>query len=72
MWDTESNVELARAAREAAGDSDDPLFDYVLGFESARARSVVESAPLLEAVERAIANDPAGRDEPRALLLAAD
>ena len=35
-WDTESNVELARAAREAAGDSDDPLFDYVLGLELAR------------------------------------
>ena len=71
-WDTESNVELARAAREAAGDSDDPLFDYVLGFELAREGSVLESAPLLEAVEHAIANDPAGRDDPRALLLAAD
>lgn len=71
-WDTPSNVELARAARELAGDSDDPLFDYVLGFELAREGSVRESVPLLEAVDRAIANDPARRADPRALLVAAD
>ena len=71
-WDTESKVELARAAHEAAGDSDDPLFDHVLGFELAREGSVLESAPLLAAVERAIANDPVRRGDPRALLLAAD
>ena len=71
-WDTESKVELARAAHEAAGDSDDPLFDHVLGFELAREGSVLESTPLLAAVERAIANDPVRRGDPRALLLAAD
>ena len=71
-WDTESNVELARAARDAAGDSDDPLFDYVLGFELARQGSMAESARLLEAAERAIVDDPARRDDPRALMLAAD
>ena len=71
-WDTASNVELARSAREAAGDTDDPLFDYVLGFELAREGSVLESAPLLAAVDRAISGDRARRDDPRALLLAAD
>ena len=71
-WDVAPNVELARAAREAAGDSDDPRFDYVLGLELGRQGAMDESARLLEAVELAILDDPARRDNPRELCLAAD
>jgi DNA-binding CsgD family transcriptional regulator len=71
-WDTASNVDIARAARDAAGESDDPLFDYVLGWELARQGLVQEANVLLEAAEqRAI--DIAARDgDPRALILAGD
>jgi DNA-binding CsgD family transcriptional regulator len=71
-WDTEPNVELARAARAAAGDTDDPLFDYILGWELARGGSTEEAARLVGAAERAIVGSPARRSNPRALMLAAD
>ena len=67
-----SNVEIARAARAAAGESDDPLFDYVLGWELAREGSTSDAARLVEAAERAIVGDPGRRADPRALMLAAD
>ena len=35
-WDTEPNIGIARAARAAAGDTADPVFDYVLGYELMR------------------------------------
>ncbi len=57
-WDTEPKVELARAAREAAGDTDDPWFDYVLGIELGRQGSMDEAVPLLKAAEIAIEGDP--------------
>jgi DNA-binding CsgD family transcriptional regulator len=53
-WDNEPNVELARAARDAAGDCDDPWFDYVLGTELVIRGSSDEAMRLLEAAERAI------------------
>ena len=58
-WDTEPSVELARAARAAAGASDDPLFDFVLASELSRRGSFAEAVPLLERAERAIIGDPA-------------
>ena len=70
-WDVESNVELARAARDAAGDSDDPLFDVVLGFELGRQGSTAEATQLLEAAEPAIVGDSTRQGDPRALMLAA-
>ena len=36
---------LARAARDMAGESGDPLFDYVLGWELARQGSIDEAMP---------------------------
>ena len=66
-WDVESNVEIARAARDAAGDSDDPLFDFMLGFELGRQGATAEATQLLEAAERAIVGDSTRRDDPREL-----
>jgi DNA-binding CsgD family transcriptional regulator len=71
-WGLEPNVELARAARAAAGDSDDPIFDYVLGLELGRQGAIEECVRLMEAVEHAILGDPARRDDPRELVVAAD
>jgi DNA-binding CsgD family transcriptional regulator len=71
-WDTEPNVELARAARAAARDLDDPLFDYILGWELARHGETEEAARLVGAAERAIVGNPERRSNPRALMLAAD
>ncbi len=71
-WDSEPNVDLARAARAAAGDTDDPLFDYILGWELARQGSTDEAARLVGAAERAIVDSPERRSNPRALMLAAD
>ena len=71
-WDTEPNVALARAAHAAAGDIADPLFDYILGWELARAGSTAEATELIDAAERAIVGDPKRRANPRALMLAAD
>ncbi len=71
-WDTEPNVELARAARAAASDSDDPLFDYVLAWELSRQGSTQEAKVFLDAAEAAIMSDPTRRSDPRTLMLAAD
>ncbi len=71
-WDTESNVELARAARDAAGDSDDPVFDYVLAWELARVGSIEEAKALLEPAERRAADDAARSGDPRAYTMAGD
>ena len=70
-WDTEPNVDLARAARAMAGKSDDPLFDYVLGWELARQGSIDEAMPLLGAAERGILGSTR-RDDPRELILVAE
>ena len=70
-WDTEPNVDLARAARDMAGKSDDPLFDYVLGWELARQGSIDEAMPLLGAAERGILGSNR-RDDPRELILIAE
>ncbi len=70
-WDTEPNVDLARAARDMAGKSDDPLFDYVLGWELARQGSIDEAMPLLGAAERGILGSTR-RDDPRELILIAE
>jgi len=59
-WDTEPNVELARAARAAAGTSDDPLFDQVLGIELGRQGAIGEAMQLFEAVEQRGVGDSAG------------
>ena len=56
-WDTAPRVDVARAAREAAGETDDPWFDYILGVELARDGSMEEAARLLEAAELAVAGD---------------
>lgn len=71
-WDTNPNVELARAARNAAGSSDDPLFDYVLAWELYRQGLTEEAEPLFEAAERSIVTDAERRADPRALMLAGD
>jgi len=71
-WDTDPGVEVARAARAAAGASDDPLFDFVLASELSRRGAFPEAVPLLERAERAIVENPARCADPRALLRAAD
>jgi DNA-binding CsgD family transcriptional regulator len=71
-WDTESNVALARAARDAAGESDDPLFDYVLAWELAREGSIEEAKVLLEPAERRAACEAARHGDPRAYTMAGD
>ena len=70
-WDMESNVEIARAARDSAGDSDDPLFDYVLAWELARQGSTEEATLFMEAAERGALGNPTRRGDPRALMTAA-
>ena len=57
-WDTEPIVEIARAARAAAGDCGDPLFDYVLGYELAREGSIEEAWQLMAGVERTSSATP--------------
>lgn len=71
-WDTEPNVGLARAARAAGGEIDDPMFDYVLGFELLRDGSFDEAMQLLAAAEHAIVDNPTRRSDPQALMLAGD
>ena len=71
-WDTEPNVDLARAARRAAGDCDDPLFDYVLAWELARHGSIAEARELLTAAESRAVDNAARDGDPRALILAGD
>jgi DNA-binding CsgD family transcriptional regulator len=71
-WDTGPKVELARAARAAAGDTDDPLFGYVLAWELGRAGSTAEATALMQDTERMILEDAARRDDPRELMKAAD
>ncbi len=66
-WGSDPNVELARAARNAAGGSDDPLFDYVLGVELTREGSFDEAMPLLAAAECALVGDASRPASPRAL-----
>ena len=68
-WDTEPNVEIARAAR-GAGPPGDPLFDFTLGFELARRGDLGEASELLAAAERAIVGDPLRRDNPLELIRA--
>jgi DNA-binding CsgD family transcriptional regulator len=71
-WDTDPKVELARAARAAAGDTDDPLFDYVLAWEVGRAGSIAEATALLRVARRMILENPTRRDDPRELMKAGD
>jgi DNA-binding CsgD family transcriptional regulator len=71
-WEGEPNVDLARTARTAAAGSDDPLFDYVVGFELMRDGSFDEAMQILGAVERGILDDPRLRGDPFELMLAAD
>lgn len=70
-WDTEPNVDLARVARDMAGECGDPLFDYALGWELARQGSIEEAMTLLGAAEREIL-DSTRRDDPRELILVAE
>ena len=70
-WDTEPIVEIARAARAAAGDCGDPLSDYILGYELARQGSIEEAWQLMAGVERTILSDPARLANPAELVLAA-
>ncbi len=70
-WDTEPNVEMARAAHDA-GPAGDPLFDFTLGFELARRGELGEASELLTAAERAIVGDPLRRDDPRELIRAGE
>src|SRR6185503_13369586 len=69
---TDPKVELARAARAAAGDTDDPLFDFVLAWEVGRAGSIAEATALLRVARRMILENPTRRDDPRELMKAAD
>ena len=66
-----SRTSTSRALPTAAAGSDDPLFDYVVGFELARDGSFDEAMQILGAVERRIL-DPRLRDDPFKLMLAAD
>jgi DNA-binding CsgD family transcriptional regulator len=71
-WDTHPNVGLARTARAAAGETGDPMFDYVLGFELLREGSFDEAMQLLAAAERAILGNPERRSDPQVLMVAGD
>ena len=71
-WDTDPQVEMARAARTAAGTDAEPMFDYILGFELMRAGSFDEAMRLLAAAQHATVESPERRSDPEALMLAGD